>query len=491
MGNRTVTDFFFYRWRYFIGYSVFGVSLASLLIIAGLYIPGGLGDAEIHSALISEGLSPAQLLSLQPDQLLYLPYRLIQAASIALFGFSSFSIKLPSLIIAFFSAIGLLMLMNVWFKRNVAIIASIVAVTTSHFLLVAQSGHSGILYVFWAVSILLTVSLITAHGKTEHFWILVLCALAALSLYMPLSIYVLIALVATAIFHPHVRHIVFRETPKGVLAAGVGVFLVIGLPLIVGIAKEPSLLLTMFGVPESWSDIPANIKDLFQQYGSFYSPSSGANATPIYGLGVVLLVLLGLYQMFTTKYTTKSYIISFWLVALVPFVVLNPNFITITFVPVMLLSALGVDYLIRSWYRLFPRNPYARVFGLLPLGVLVLGIVVSNVDRYVYGYHYDTQVYSDFNFDLGLINKTLASYDKNTKVSLVVPEQDIQLYSTYALHQTKIKQLSVTTSPAMAMTQSDITLVARDKKPEVAAVPSDILVARSSFDADRFYVYKK
>jgi len=202
--------------------------------------------------------------------------------------------------------------------------------------------------------------------------------------------------------------------------------------------------------------------------------------------------------MFTTKYTTKSYIISFWLIALVPFVIFNPDFITITFVPVMLLSALGVDYLIRSWYRLFPRNPYARVFGLLPLGVLVLGIVVSNVDRYVYGYHYDTQIYSDFNFDhsdfnfdLGLINKTLASYDKNTKVSLVVPEQDIQLYSTYALHQTKIKQLSVTTSPAMAMAQSDITLVARDKKPEVSAVPSEILVARSSFDADRFYVYKK
>ncbi len=492
MGRHSLTDFLFYRWRFVIGYGIFGIALATMLGIAGLYIPGGLSQPEIDSALISNSLSPSQLLNLEPQQLLYLPYRLLQAGSIAVFGFTPLSIKLPSLLLAFLSAVGLIALMNVWFKRNVAVIASIIAVTTTHFLLVAQSGHAGITYMFWAVAILLTTSLITDRRKFASVWILLGCVLAALSLYMPLNIYVIIALVATTIFHPHARHIVLRETSWKVLAGGAAIFLLICTPLIVGVVRDLSILLQLLGVPTDWSAILGNAKELFNQYASFYTPSSGATAAPIYSLGVVLLVVLGLYQMFTTNYTTKSYIISFWLILLVPFVLLNPGFITVTFVPVVLLMALGIDYLIRSWYRLFPRNPYARVFGLLPLGVLMFGIVASNIERYAYGYHYDSKVYSDYNFDLTLLSKTLRTIDSSKAVAIVVPDSDVALYGAFAAHQTgTLEQLVITTSTSLALEKSDVAIVSREKMSEAGIVPSSVLVAKSSLNADRFYVYKK
>ena len=133
MVRQRLTKFAFYRYRYVFAYTAFGVALAALLLLAGFYLPGGLTDTEIHSMLVSDSLSISHIFSLPPDQLVYLPYRILQSASIAVFGVSVISIKLPSIILGFMSAIGLVYLLNLWYKKNVAIIVAIIAVTTSQF----------------------------------------------------------------------------------------------------------------------------------------------------------------------------------------------------------------------------------------------------------------------------------------------------------------------------------------------------------------------
>lgn len=490
MGMRNVTDFYIYRWRYPIGYTLFALSMMTFLVLAGLFIPGGLSEYEIASALTSDKLNPNLLFALQPDQLLFLPYRLLQAASFALFGFTSFSIKLPSLILAALSAGGILLLLGLWFKRNVAIIASIIAVTMGQFLLVAQSGHAGITYIFWAVCVLLTASLIIKQGKLASIWVVIGFMLAGLSLYMPLNIYVILALMATAIFHPHARHIVMRETSKIPLVIGSVLFLLIISPLVIGIIRDISLLPTLLGIPTEWSSIGENAKDLFQQYVGVYSPDNGLTLQPVYSLGILLLIGLGLYQMFTTKYTTKSYIISFWLILLLPFVVLNPSMVSITFVPVVLLMALGLDYLIRSWYRLFPRNPYARVFGLLPLGVLVVGIVFSNVNRYAYGFHYDKDAYIDYNYDLPLLTNELKRLPDDSQVVLVTSVFEKPFFAAFARHQDYVEQLIVKASAHRLPGDTDLTMATLAAKRKIQTPVAGIVAFKTAENADRFYLYK-
>lgn len=490
MGKLQVTDFYIYRWRYVIGYILFGVSVLALLVLAGLFIPGGLSETEIYSALVSDSLNPSTLFALQPADLLFLPYRLLQAASIAVFGFTSFSIKLPSIILAFFSAIGIVILLGLWFRRNVAIMAGIVAVTMGQFLLVAQSGHSGISYIFWAVSVLLTASLIIKRGKLASLWLVIGFILAAFSMYMPLNIYVILALVATAIFHPHARHIVLRETSKTPLIIGTILFFIITAPLMIGIVRETELLYALLGLPVSFSAIGENARQLFLQYASFYVPENGLVIKPVYSLGTTLLILLGLYKMFTTKYTTKSYIISFWLIFLVPFVFLNPGYISVTFIPVVLLIAQGLDHLIRSWYRLFPRNPYARVFGLLPLGVLIVGIVVSNIDRFAYGFHYNTAAYTDYNYDLPLLTKELRKIAKDSQpVTLITSPSELELYRAYSSHQEIIPELTVE-AKVQPLDKNSVTIVTRKAKPQVEQTPTGVVAFKSAENADRFYLYK-
>lgn len=490
MVREKINKFAFYRLRYALAYTVFAIALATMLLIAGFYLPGGLTDTETQSALVSDNLNPSQLFSLEPEELIYLPYRLLQAGTISLFGISLLGIKLPSIVLGFVSALGLLYLLNLWYRRNVAILVAIIAVTTNQFLLSSQAGQAGIAYIFLTTMILVAASMITRQSAYAKLWVIAGFVLAAISLYMPLNIYVLIALGLTALFHPHARHLLFKSSPKAILAIGTTLFLLLISPLVIGIIKDPSILKTLLGFSENVANLAANAGSLLKNYSQFNNPSTGEVLAPVYGLGLVLLIGLGIYRLISAKYTAKSYILSIWLVLLVPLVCLNPGFVSITFVPVVLIIALAIDYLIRSWYRLFPRNPYARIFGLLPLAVLVIGLVVSNVDRYLYGLHYDRSVYSTYSYDLPLLSKKLRSLDDSSSVELVVAPEHADFYKSFARHQRIVKQLSVSTNGAVSAT-ADFTIAERKMKGSIETLPSEIVVMRTSTDADRFYLYKK
>ena len=470
-------------------YIAFALALAIMLLIAGFYLPGGLLDSEIRSALISDHLNPALLFQLRPEELIYLPYRLLQAASISVFGFSIIGIKLPSIVLGFGSALGILYLLNLWYRRNVAIVAAMIAVTTNQFLIAAQAGEAGVAYIFLTTMVLVSASMISRRSAYARLWVLAGSVLAAVSLYMPLNLYVLVALLLTSIIHPHARHVVFKQAPKSIVFLSLALFLAIVAPLLAGIVNDPSIVRTLLGFPVSMNDITGNIAALAHNYTAFNNPVTGAVLVPVYGLGIMLLIVLGLYRLFSAKYTARSYILSFWLVLLIPLVCVNPSFVSITFVPVVLLLALAVEYLIRSWYKLFPRNPYARVFGLLPLGVLVVGLVVSSIDRYVYGLHYDTAVYDAYSYDVPILASKLRSLPSSDTVLLVVSPKNAELYRSFAEHQNYVTDVTVSTDPSK-LSGSKLVIVERSLKSSVDKIPSDILVTRTSQEADRFYLYK-
>lgn len=489
MVRQRLTTFAFYRYRYAFAYTVFGIILAALLLLAGFYLPGGLTKSEMNSVLISDSINASQIFNLPPDQLVYLPYRLLQSLSIDTFGISVISIKLPSIILGFASAIGILYLLNLWYKKNVAIIVAIIGVTTSQFLLASQAGQAGISYIFLTTMVLIAASMIARQSAYAKIWAIGGFALAAISLYMPLNIYMLLALILTALVHPHARYLVFKKSSKLTILIGSIVALAIASPLIAGVFREPSTLKRLFGIPSNFNDVFANISQLANNYVSFISPASSDVITPVYGLGFVVLILVGIYRLFTAKYTARSYVISFWLAALIPLVCLNPEFISITFIPVILLIALGVDYLIASWYRLFPKNPYARVFGLAPLGVLMIGLVLSSVDRYAYGLHYDSGVYSSYNYDLPLLQKKLGSLEGSSTVTLVVSKDRMEFYTSFANHQKYVKSITVTSSSAK-LPSDQVVMAERGFAATIKRTPSEILVTRSASEANRFYLYK-
>ncbi|MDB5167636.1 MAG: conserved rane protein of unknown function [Candidatus Saccharibacteria bacterium] len=469
-----ITSFYIYRLRYFLGYGLIALLLIGLLIFAGLYTPGGISAQEMSMVVKTSGIDLTSIASLAITNL---PFHLLQLASINLFGVTEFSIKLPSLILALISAVGLILLLQRWFKPNIAVLASIIAVTTGQFLFIAQNGTPGILYVLWSVCLLLFGTLIAKKVRLQMLWQILFFVVAALSLYTPLSIYALIALGIAAILHPHLRFIV-RQLPKAPLVLAALLGLVITLPLILGIVHTPGLGLTILGIPSSWPNILANASLLSQQYLGFSLQSTTGLMTPVFGLGSILIIVFGVYKLIRTRESTQSYLIIIWLICLIPILITNPNFTSVTFLPLVLLLATGLESLLGYWYRLFPLNPYARLAGLIPLVVLVGVLVLSGLERYVYGYHYDPYTAANFSQDLSLL-------PKDTK-HLVVSSDELSFYQVVAEHRSGLDV--ATTSPL-----SDTFTVSHDAN--TTTHPSfkieKIVTSSATVEADRFYIYKK
>lgn len=474
MVRQDITQYFIYRWRYILGYTLVGLLLAGMLTFAGLFVPGGISEAEKSSVVTSEALNIGDITTFAVP---HVPYHLLQAASLEVFGVSEFTIKLPSLLLGLVAAVGLILLLRRWFRPNIAVLASLIAVTTGQFLFIAQSGTPSILYIFWPVVLLMLGTQITRVKRFQLLWKILFGIAVAASLYTPLSIYVLFAITLTIVLHPHLRNAVRRLNKLKV--AGVATLAgIIVTPLALAIIDQPSLGLTLLGAPATWPpDLIANLLTQLRQYFIFWAPSATTLLTPVFGLGSILLILLGLYRLIETRETTRSYLIITWILSLVPVLLLNPAMTSIVFIPAVLLLAAGLTSLIDYWYRLFPRNPYARIAGLIPLIVLVATLIGSGIDRYVYGYHYSPAISSNFSQDLGLLPKT--------ETQLVVTDAELPFYRAVSSYR---PSLNVVTTP----TQDNV-IATREARGNVPADYDVTLIITSTYanDGDRFYQYQK
>lgn len=473
MATRDFSKYFLYRWRYTIGYTLVGLLLAGLLLFAGLFLPGALSEQEMASVVRSEALTLSDPSTLA---IANLPYYAMQAGVFELFGVSIFSIKLTSLILGLLSAIGLILLLRRWFKPNIAVLASLIAVSTGQFLFISQSGTPGILYIFWPIMLLLLGTQVTRTKKYRFLWKILFSIVAALSLYTPLSIYPLLAIVLAIFLHPHLRAAV-RRLKKNRLAVVTTLFIALISPLVYFITLKPDLILTLIGIaPADWPpDLAANILTVLKQYFLFWDPSATTVMTPVFGLGSALLITLGLYRLILTRETTRSYLIIIWIICLTPVLILNPSFTSVTFVPAILMLAAGLTSLIGYWYRLFPLNPYARISGLIPIIILVGALITTGLARYIYGYHYSPTIAPLYSNDLRLIPSETSQ--------LIVAENERGFYEAVA----RINQdFTVVDTP----TDSTF-VVTRAANPQFTdyKVISIVTSARSS-DANRFYVYQ-
>jgi len=474
MAARDITNFFIYRWRYIVGYSIIALLLAGLLIFAGLYVPGGISPEEMRATVRSDSLSFADPSTFAITSL---PFYLLQKLVFHFIGITDFSIKVPALIIALFSAVGLILLLRRWFKPNIAVLTSLIAITTGQFLFIAQNGTPGILYVFWPILLLALGTQVTRAKRGRLFWKISFAAAAALSLYTPLSIYALIAVALAVALHPHLRNIV-RRLSKFKVTVSVITALIIVAPLVYLISLKPQLGLSLLGAPTSWPpDIGANLMTLLKQFFLFWEPSTTTLMTPVFGLGSVLIIALGIYRLILTRDTTRSYLVIIWVVCLIPVLLINPSFTSVTFIPSVLLLAAGLTSLITYWYRLFPLNPYARIAGLIPIVILVITLIGSGLDRYVYGYHYAPSTAINFSKDLKLIPAKTQH--------LVVSPDELAFYTAVSHHRT---ELQVTTTP----NSTDVTATRAAR----ASIPSDYMIKKIitttySDKSDRLYIYKK
>lgn len=470
MSKIDITSSFLYRRRYWIGHSLIAIALISLISVSAFLIPSGLTEQAHTSIITSSQLDVPKLWHTAP---LNAPFYLAQHAVLSIFGVTLLGVKLLSIILGLITAFCMILLLRHWFSHGVAVLASLLAVTTGQFLFLTQQGTISVLYLFWPVVLLLLATLVAKRAKFHGAWKVLFFLSAALSLYTPLSIYVLIALSSAIMLHPHLRYII-KKLPRMRIALSAGAGLVLLAPLLITIVKDPSVGLRLLGVPSEWpASLLANLGELAGHYFGFLSLGNQSVMLPVFGFGSMLIILYGLYRSIRTFETVQSYVILAWIVLLFPVLVINPAFTSIMFVPLLLLLATGLERILGTWYGIFPFNPYARVAGLIPLVVLVGGLVLFGLERYGYGYRYAPEVVQNFSHDVLIIPKV---------PTLVVTDKERPLYDAVAQYNNNLTVTTTTPSTGpYAMTADAYT----GKK-----IPNRLVTTGAADNAARFYVYK-
>ena len=309
--------------------------------------------------------------------------------------------------------------------------------------------------------------------------IFTLISILGLSFYTPLSSYIALAFLVTILAHPHLRFIIKKE-PKSQKIAASALFLAIVSPLLASILFNISILKIIFGIPNSL-DILKNIQSLILALFSFSNPISNGMISPIINPATAILIAIGLYFTFIEKYSAKGYLINIWTAILLLVCVINPATITILFMPILILTITGLQGLINTWYALFPKNPYARIFGLIPVSIFVFNLLITNLSVFALSYQYSPQPIAAFNQDLNILLEKTGS----NRV-LIVSKNEEDFYKTLE-HQNKAK---------LKNKFEDSEIILSKEAYQNTKIPANykvkrILVSNRKDNADRFYILQR
>lgn len=469
---------FLYRYRFIVAYFLLGATLVGLLFGLPLLAPAGLSADEMESAVHSYDL---HFNSIYDGDIINLPYRALQKASIMLFGLNLYSIKLPSMIIGVLLGVLLILLLNRWFKNNVAIFASILAVLSSSFLYLAGSGTPLIMLVFWPTLLLWLGSKIQGVTKPKPFYCFVFAIVLLSSIFTPHLIYLAIFIVLFALVHPHLRFTI-KTLPTFPLIATILIILAgLGALCMNAISKPEIITDLLLAKDFSLTQFIDNLQVAFLPFFSWNAPLESTFLSPFIGLASITLAIIGLLSTTKGFFASRNSIASCLIIFTIILSGLNPDSSILILLPMSILIAHGLRYVVNKWYDLFPENPYARISAAFPIG-LFLGIMIyGGITHFIYGYRYIPMVANEFNNDLQLIYANLPENGV-----LLVPETSVEANFYRILEDsTSYKILTKTTDLAASQVNYATLGHWEDAPGEVKR----IITSPKSDNSDRIYMY--
>lgn len=409
MKKPALSQFFLYRYRFYIGFFLLAVAYIAILFGLPLLAPNGLSQAEMESVAHSYALSPESILK---GDLVNLPYRALQKLSIMIFGLNVYSVKLPSIIIGLLLGLLLILLLNRWFKSNVALLASILAVLSASFLFIAGSGTPLIMLVFWPTLLLWLGSKIQGVTKPKPLYCFVFAFALLASIFTPHLIYLAAFIVLFALLHPHLRFTI-KTLPTIPLILTLFIILVGLAALVVAAFVNPAIIPELLLAPGlTFSKFFENIEVAFLPLFSWNTTLESQFLSPFVGLASIALAIIGLLSTAKGFFASRNSIASCLIVFTIFLAGLNPESAILILLPLAILIAHGLRYILDKWYNLFPDNPYARISAVFPIGLFMGIMIFGGITHFLYGYHYVPMVADEFNNDLTLVRNNL--YNRET-----------------------------------------------------------------------------
>lgn len=362
-------------WKPALGFSV-GLAFVIMLYIFQINSLTG-GFSKIERTYIASTSSFGQIFS----ETVFMPHKLLSLGANAISENSNYA-RFPSAIIMIFMIICFYVLMERWYTRRIALLSTLLFATSSWTLTIGRQALPTVLYFSW-LPILALLYWTTSKSKNYlsiFLWVLSL----TLAFYVPGLLWFVVVLAASQ--RQRLRRILV-QTPRWQTVLCLLLFIILTIPFIYSAVQSPLLVLQSLGLPSKLSQItgfPSRLLDIFSQIFVYSSgnPVFHIGHLPYLDVSTILLFIIGLYRL---RYSSARKMMNWsglitigWLIGVGSSAVNIAIFIPLIYV----FAGSGISFLLVQWFRVFPKNPIARIFATSAMTIVVLLISFYHLSRY-------------------------------------------------------------------------------------------------------------
>ena len=261
--------------------------------------------------------------------------------------------------------------------------------------------------VFWPTLLLWLGSKIQGEKRPKPSYCFLFAIMLLLAIFTPYMLYFAIFCVLFVIIQPHLRFAV-KSLPKLPLIL-ISIIILGGVAaLLINIVHHPETIMELlfakgFEMGHFFGNIFSGLGPVF----SWRNTVESVFLSPLLSLPILALALIGLFSTTKGFFASRNSIASLLIIFTLIITGFNPSTIVFFILPLSILVAHGLKYLLEKWYGLFPENPYARVAAALPLSILFATILLPGLLQYIYGYRYNPSVTDEFSYDLTIVRNSL------------------------------------------------------------------------------------
>lgn len=483
--KKSVQQNLLYRLRYPLALASIGV--AGLLMIVWNFwaLPNGLTPYETVSVNGSKHVSLTNMIMHPADSasdMIEAPWRALQLASLSLVGVNGIGVRLPAVILGLGLVVVLMLLARKLYGRGASMTAGVFAVLSGSIIQYSHSGTSHVMGLLIAATVVLIgyylLDLKTGgstkpvHQKTLA---IPLAVLMGVMMYLPGGFYFNLAVIIGVLIHPTTRLLVLGD--NFIKIGGGLTFLVASLPLLISLVAGLMFNQHVIGTYLFGVQIPSLASLVSFGAGlvgfDWARDSISQPMVTIAGLG---LALVGLCYLFGrhARSSVRTYLLGILTAVTVLLAIFKPEAAYLFYLPIFLLLVTGVYFLMVYWYGLFPRNPYARAFALLPMCALVASVGVIDAGQYFTKFNYAPAVANAL--DNSVIKLTeFIEKDKNRGIYLIVDHDRWSLYQSLVGKKVKVIDAQSITSGGVKFDGVKKVILATE------AVKVDDLINRTEF----------
>jgi hypothetical protein len=350
--------------------------LVSLVILLGVYI-----TFLWHLGKLTAGLSPEEAKARLASSSWHFifknpinaPHKILQNIAQALDHHGAFYMRLSSVVFMVIFLLCFYWLLKGWFGKTIAFMGSIILAGTPLFILSARSA-TGHIMLLTPLAVMAAYMFCMSSRKTYKLGFLVLLVVATISIYIPGMIWFVLA--AGFIKRQEISQKI-KSLSMPILVTSGYVALLILVPLILAMIRDPSILRQLLLIPADWQTPLETIKSVVWSFLALfwktpYHIDIIIGRVAFLNIIQIALAAFGVYAMWT-KARREAYQLIAILAASILLSGINNSLELL--IPAVLIAcifaAAGLRYLYVEWRGVFPNNPLPKALALSLIGLVV------------------------------------------------------------------------------------------------------------------------